>query len=169
MSEQHDYEGVTDGEFYQRAPKKRIAAGILARDKQRRILLVKPTYKEPWEIPGGVVDAGESPLAACRREIDEELGVTWPIGRLLVIDYAGDDPPFAEALALVFDGGVHPDDEAPISPTAGSELSAAQWCPVDVALERVDPRLKRRLRSALSVLDESATARYLEEGQPPFQ
>jgi 8-oxo-dGTP pyrophosphatase MutT (NUDIX family) len=164
LSKQQDYEGLSDGEFYQRAPKKRIAAGMVAQDGQGRILLVKPTYKEEWEIPGGIVDAGESPLAACQREIEEELGVTWQIGKLLVIDYVGNDPPFVEALILVFDGGVHPNNVTPISPSASSELSAAEWCPIDLALERVDPRLGRRLRSALGAIDEPISARYLEEG-----
>lgn len=164
MSEQQNYEGVTDAEFYQRAPRKRIAAGVVARDEQGRILLVKPTYKEPWEIPGGVVDAGESPLATCQREIEEELGVPWSVGKLLVIDYVGDDPPFLEALVVVFDGGVHPNSVAPINPRASSELSAAEWCPIDLALERVDPRLMRRLRSALEALDKSTSTTYLEEG-----
>jgi 8-oxo-dGTP diphosphatase len=164
LSEQQNYEGLTDAEFYQRAPKKRIAAGVVARDEHGRILLVKPTYKEPWEIPGGVVDAGESPLATCQREIEEELGVTWSVGRLLVIDYVGDDPPFMEALVLVFDGGVHPNNVTPISPSANAELSSAEWCPVDLALERVDPRLRRRLRSALEALNESTSTMYLEEG-----
>jgi ADP-ribose pyrophosphatase YjhB (NUDIX family) len=160
-----DYEGLSDAEFYQRAPKKRIAAGIVARDEQGRILLVKPTYKEPWEIPGGVVDAGESPLAACARELEEELGVRWPVGRLLVIDYVGDDPPFKEALALIFDGGVHRNDAGPLRPKASSELSAAEWCPIDLATERVDDRLRRRLGSALNALEGPMPTMYLEEGQ----
>ncbi|MFC7641019.1 NUDIX domain-containing protein [Streptosporangium lutulentum] len=43
-----------------------MAAGALIRDAVGAVLLVDPTYKPQWEVPGGSVDAGESPLAACR-------------------------------------------------------------------------------------------------------
>ncbi|MBX6722278.1 MAG: NUDIX hydrolase, partial [Dactylosporangium sp.] len=39
-----------------------------------RVLLVRPTYKPYWDIPGGYVQPGESPLAACKREIRASLG-----------------------------------------------------------------------------------------------
>jgi ADP-ribose pyrophosphatase YjhB (NUDIX family) len=38
-----------------------MAAGALLFDEDGRILLVEPTYKPYWEIPGGVVEADESP------------------------------------------------------------------------------------------------------------
>ena len=46
---------LPDDEFYQSLPKKRMAAGCLFFDAHGWILLVKPTYKPTWEIPGGVV------------------------------------------------------------------------------------------------------------------
>ena len=52
----------------------RVAAGALFFDDQGRVLLVHPTYKDTWDIPGGYVERGESPAAACRRELKEELG-----------------------------------------------------------------------------------------------
>ena len=47
----------------------RVAAGVLIRDDAGRVLLVKPTYKDGWEIPGGYVEKGESPHAAATREV----------------------------------------------------------------------------------------------------
>jgi 8-oxo-dGTP diphosphatase len=52
----------------------RVAAGALFCDDAGRVLLVKPTYKEGWDLPGGYVEPGETPTEACVREIKEELG-----------------------------------------------------------------------------------------------
>jgi 8-oxo-dGTP pyrophosphatase MutT (NUDIX family) len=36
-----------------------------------------------WELPGGRLEAGEDPVAACMREIDEELGLSVRVTRIL--------------------------------------------------------------------------------------
>lgn len=65
----------------------RIAAGALFVDGDR-VLLVRKTYGNKWDIPGGYVDRGESPAAACEREVREELGIERRPQRLLVNDWA---------------------------------------------------------------------------------
>lgn len=40
--------------------RKRMAAGVLFRDKADRVLLLEPSYKPNWEIPGGAVEAARS-------------------------------------------------------------------------------------------------------------
>ena len=52
----------------------RIASGALFVDGDR-ILLVRKTYGNGWDIPGGYAEIGESPAAACQRELKEELGI----------------------------------------------------------------------------------------------
>jgi NUDIX domain len=49
--------------------RKRMAATAFFRDGEGRVLLVNPVYKETWDLPGGAVEAEESPHAACRREV----------------------------------------------------------------------------------------------------
>lgn len=51
------------------------AAGVIIEDGQGRILAVKANYKSYWSLPGGVIDAGETPLMAAIREVKEEVGL----------------------------------------------------------------------------------------------
>src|ERR671921_2867469 len=81
-----------------------MAAGALFVDQAGWPLLVKPTYKDGWDLPGGYVEPGESPLAACRREVAEELGISPAIGELLIVDWAPNERE-GDKLLFVFDGG----------------------------------------------------------------
>jgi 8-oxo-dGTP diphosphatase len=40
-----------------------------------RILLVKPSYRDGWSVPGGLVGRRETPRDAARRELREEVGL----------------------------------------------------------------------------------------------
>jgi hypothetical protein len=48
-------------------PSKRMGAGVLFRNAAGDVLLVEPTYVDHWELPGGTVEADESPRAAAVR------------------------------------------------------------------------------------------------------
>jgi 8-oxo-dGTP pyrophosphatase MutT (NUDIX family) len=55
-----------------------VVVGALVRDG--RVLLAhrrpdKRAYPDVWDLPGGVMEAGESELGALSRELHEELGV----------------------------------------------------------------------------------------------
>jgi 8-oxo-dGTP diphosphatase len=51
------------------------SAGALIFDRAERLLILKPTYKTGWTIPGGVMEAdGETPWDACRRCVYLENG-----------------------------------------------------------------------------------------------
>jgi ADP-ribose pyrophosphatase YjhB (NUDIX family) len=83
-----------------------MAAGALFRDGQGRVLLVDPVYKPVWDLPGGAVEAEESPHAACRREVGEELGLDRPPGRVLAVDWVPSRPDRPEGVVVIYDGGV---------------------------------------------------------------
>jgi 8-oxo-dGTP diphosphatase len=55
------------GDYTATLPRKRMGSGVLFRDATDRVLLVEPTYKDYWELPGGAVDDDESPHDAARR------------------------------------------------------------------------------------------------------
>jgi 8-oxo-dGTP diphosphatase len=63
----------------------RLASGALFVDGSK-IFLVRKTYGDHWDLPGGYVDRGESPAAACEREVREELSLDVTAQRLLVHD-----------------------------------------------------------------------------------
>ena len=74
-------------EFEQTLPGKVSGAGVLCTNTEGKVLIVVPTYKPEWEIPGGTVESNESPKQACIREVREELGIEIPIGQLLRLNY----------------------------------------------------------------------------------
>lgn len=140
----------------------RIAAGALFIDGDR-VLLVRKTYGDRWDIPGGYVDHGESPAAACRREVREELGLDRPPTRLLVHDWAPREDE-GDKLLYVFDCGALGSDEAEIR-LDGVEVDHWEWVPVGRLDYYLIPRLARRLRHAYRAAAEGTTL-YLEHGEP---
>ena len=135
----------------------RVAAGALFLDEAGRILLVHPTYKDTWDIPGGYVERGESPAAACRREIAEELGLDRDPVALLSVDWAPSDKE-GDKLLFVFDCGRLGDDTERIR-LAEDELDRWEWVDLGDLDSYVIPRLARRLRSTAE-----GGPRYLEHG-----
>ncbi len=140
----------------------RIAAGALFVDGDR-VLLVRKTYGNRWDIPGGYVDRGESPATACRREVRDEIGLEREPGRLLVLDWAPNEKE-GDKILSVFDGGDLGDDEQRMR-LDGTELDHWEWVPVAKLDDYVIPRLVRRLTRAFEAKEQGATL-YLEHGEP---
>src|SRR5690606_37283479 len=73
------------------------------------VLLVKPSYRPGWAIPGGVVEGDELPQQAAEREVAEELGLRVPAGDLLIAHWMlPDDERPRSLVTFVFDGGTVP-------------------------------------------------------------
>ena len=142
-------------------PAKRMGAGALIRDDEGRVLLVEPTYKSTWELPGGSVEADESPRQACAREVAEELGCELRIGRLLCMEWQGPEPDRTESHMFVYDGGVLGGE--PIRLPA-DELSSYAFLPEGDLDTVMVPRLARRTRAALLALAEGRLVE-MEHGQ----
>lgn len=96
--------------FYAGLFKVAAAAGGFVTDPSGRVLLVKPGYRDHWGWPGGHIDEGETPEEACGRELAEELGLTRPVGRLLVVHWVPplDDRPIP-LVHFLFDCGTFED------------------------------------------------------------
>ena len=130
-------------------PRKRAISQMLVRDPDDRILLCRLTYKRDWDLPGGVVEVGESPHLAVAREVEEELGLTIEPGALLLTDWL---PPWGgwdDALCLVFDGGVH--DPAILDQVVKQEreIRDVRFCSLEEVDELAADFTARRIRSAV--------------------
>jgi 8-oxo-dGTP diphosphatase len=117
--------------FITRPHKRGVKCLVTDRDL---VLLVRHTYgRRSWDLPGGSIKRQESPLAAARREMNEELGL--------------DGAPWAE-FAEVKGRVDHRRDtihcfrvelSAPALTLDRGELAAAQWFPRGKLPEDVGP------------------------------
>lgn len=152
---------VTSADEEETASRPFVAAGMLFIDDDGCVLLLKPTYKPGWEIPGGYLRAGETPSECAVREVREEIGLDTVAGRLLVVDWAP-NPTEGDKTLFVFDGGVVAVD----SPTAdGAEIGEYGFFPAARLGELLVPRLARRVRAAVTCRSTGHTS-YLEHGVP---
>lgn len=144
-------------------PRLRAAAGALLRDNEGRVLLVHPVYKDEWDIPGGIVEAGESPVSALLRELREELGIAPPVGRLACVDWVPPAPPWDAGLMFVFDAGVLTDPQIAALRLQPEELDEYVFVPPADLGKLLPPGLARRMNAVVSAADAGHTA-YLEDG-----
>ena len=150
-------------DFTAQLPMKRMAAGALILDTEQRILIVKPTYREKWLLPGGIVEAQESPGAACVREVEEELGLKVRLGPLLCVEYRPMVPPRTECLQFVFSCGALTSSQIEQIQLPSDELNAFCFVPIEEAKEKLEVHSTRRIEWAWKALQEQRTI-YAEDG-----
>ena len=141
-------------------PRKRAIAQMLVRDDEERVLLCQLTYKRDWDLPGGVVEVGESPRVAVGREVEEELALTITPGELLLTDWL---PPWGgwdDALCLVFDGGVLPAAALDDVVKQEREIRSVRFCTLAEVDELAADFTARRIRAAVE-----GHERYTESGR----
>lgn len=141
-------------------PRKRAISQLLVRDTADRVLLCRLTYKQDWDLPGGVVEVGESPRTAVEREVAEELGLALDAGALLLTDWLPAWSGWDDAVCLVFDGGAHPPDILERVVKQQREIRDVAFCTLDEVDARAADFTARRVRAALT--GESA---YTESGR----
>ena len=139
------------------------SAGALIYDRAGRLLILRPTYKSGWTIPGGVMEAdGETPWDACRREVREECGIEVRGGRLACVDYHPGRPERPGGIRFLFDCG--PADDAALAAITvqPEEIAEYRLVPLDTALALLRPPIRRRVRA----VSQHSGFVYLEDGRP---
>lgn len=141
--------------------RKRVSAKVVLRDPAGRVLLVNPTYKEYWDLPGGMAEPNEPPRAAAEREIVEELGFQAKIGHLLEIDWIGPHGPWDDQLIFTFDGGTLADVAIKELKITDSEISEFGFFLTSNASRLLRNDVAQRLMRAVESL-ETGRVCYLE-------
>jgi RimJ/RimL family protein N-acetyltransferase/8-oxo-dGTP pyrophosphatase MutT (NUDIX family) len=145
-------------------PRKRAISQMLVRDRAGRVLICRLTYKNDWDLPGGVVEVGESPQLAATREIEEELALRIVTGPLLLTDWL---PPWSgwdDAVCLVFDGGEHDASLTDGVVKQAREIREAEFATLEQVRERCADFTARRIESALANLATGGGPAYVESG-----
>jgi 8-oxo-dGTP diphosphatase len=143
-------------------PRIPASAGALIFDDAGRLLVLKPTYKSGWTVPGGQMENdGETPWEACRREVREESGLLVERGRLVCVDFLRPRPGRPGGMRFLFDCGVLDDETLAGIVVQEDEISEFRVEELDRALELLSGPLRRRVRAGVGA---TGTV-YLEEGR----
>ncbi len=102
-------------------------------------------YKDFWEFPGGKIEPGETPEAALKREIKEELATEIDVNEYVgTVDY--DYPDFHITLLLylcsMVSGSLELLEHESAKWLLASELDTVSWLPADL---EIIPKLKSLL------------------------
>ena len=146
---------------YMALPAIPVSAGALIFDSQGRLLILKPTYKNGWTIPGGVMEAdGESPWEACQREVREETGLEVSRGRLAAMDFRPAKPGRQAGIRYLFDCGQVSEEELANVKLQPEEISDSRLVHLPEALTLLRGPISRRVQAATEGFV------YLEDGRP---
>ncbi|MFI7274039.1 NUDIX domain-containing protein [Streptomyces sp. NPDC049879] len=149
-----------------------LSASAVITDPYGRVLVVEPTYRETLLLPGGGIEAGETPAEGCRREIAEETGLDLAPGRVLAVDHVSptiegipDDLPFPGDIHIVFDGGTVPEETVGRLRLPADELAGARFLAAGEAAARMAGAEGRRLLAALRARWGQPGPVYLQDGR----
>ncbi|MFG2942353.1 NUDIX domain-containing protein [Streptomyces sp. NPDC048282] len=152
-------------------PRRRIGAVVLLRDSNGYVLMVKPTYKSGWILPGGGLHGGESIQVGAARELQEETGLSRTPTHFVALDQvpAAEDGTSAEGFNVVCDGGRLTAKEAAavsVPASAAHELSDFQWVPLADLSKYALPYQHRRIWAAVHAIENGHRLPLLMHGNP---
>lgn len=152
---------MIDKSFYDNLPKKRMAAGVLFFNDKEELLILKPSYKDHWTIPGGVINKNESPRRAAIREVKEEIGLDIPAPEFLCVSYVPDYEEKGESLQFLFVGGVLSEEQIKNIKIQKEEIIDYKFIKIDEVPHFISGNLGRRLDKCKEAF-KNKTGIYLE-------
>jgi ADP-ribose pyrophosphatase YjhB (NUDIX family) len=143
-------------------PRIPASAGALIFDAAGRLLILKPSYKKGWTIPGGQVESGgESPWEACRRETREECALEIEHGRLACVDFLRPRANRPGGVRFLFDCGAFSDEWLAAIRLQEAEIEEHRLAELSAASALLSGPLRRRVSASVS----REGCLYLEEGR----
>ncbi len=116
--------------------KHRVTLGVqgLIVDAEKRVLLIRHSYRPGWHFPGGGVERNEPIDEALKRELREEAGVILRTAPKLVGVYSHfDEFPGDHILLFLVEDWHQPSVPAPNGEIAEQQMFSLDRLPVDIA------------------------------------
>lgn len=142
-------------------PQKNMASGAIIWDEKDKFLIVKPTYKNYWHLPGGVVEKNESPYVACIREVKEEVNLSVKPNKLMGVNYTGILDEGIDALVFVFECGIIGEDKIRHIRIPKDEIEDYKFIENQEVFMYLDERMAKIVSECLENRENSQTL-YLE-------
>jgi hypothetical protein len=98
---------LSPDEYFNSWSRKPMSLTVIFRDEHGRVLILKPSYRENWILPGGKVADNESPIKAARLAVKESLGFDFDGRRLVLlgVEYVAAMDSRPEMMVFMFEGG----------------------------------------------------------------
>lgn len=112
------------------------------------------------------LEADESPHAACRREVAEEVGLDRAPGRIIAVDWVPAQPDWPEGLFVMYDGRVLSEQQIQDIVVDGDEISEFRFVAPAMVPLLMSPASSRRIKASLAAL-RTGEVLSLEDGSQP--
>jgi phosphatase NudJ len=100
---------------------------VVVRKDDQFLLIQESKYGEPWYLPGGRVEAGETFISAAVRETLEEAGIPVSITGIIRIEHS--PTPAGSRMRVIF--LAEPTDDTPPKSEPDDESLRAEWVTLD--------------------------------------
>ncbi len=141
---------VPPEQYYKSVPRKWMATNVLLFNPEGKFLIVKPTYRDHWLMPGGLIEANEPPTHGAIRELSEEIGLTIDKLDLVCVAYHRDDDGIkGDRVVFVFDGGLLRESQISSISLGEDELSEFRFVTLAESLPLLGTMFEKRIPAAL--------------------
>jgi len=150
-------------EFLKTLARKRVGAGVVFLNKKKQVLLVKPSYKNYWILPGRIIDRNESPKDGATREVEEEIGIKIKDLKLVSLFWGVEKEYDDDYLMFTFYGGVIENEEE--IRVDGDEIIDFQFVSKNKLKDLVSPGTNRRIFESLQNINPESIVSVYTEGE----
>ena len=144
----------------------RIGTGVLLFYKTQ-LLILQPVYASDWLLPGGSIEAEESPMDGTIREVRENLNITVTPTHVLAVDYVSNKDIKGEYLSFLFGAIDLSEHQAQNLSLSRKDYREYKFVDIETACSLLVAPVARRVQSALKAATENYTTVYLEDGRIP--